>query len=432
MSDRSLGERDLSGPNMWTEFEFTDDQGNKHWFHLFGEKHTVDTKELCTGSSASRKIHIDFVDFLEYLFDQSYKYKIYTNFFLEIPYRLNVKKINQHSNYLSEIYNRFQGCFTPKKKCKYNPYVQMNTTDIRSSYKFEDEKFSGDLSTTVHQMIKNRILKLLQMFVQLKFDIRNQTLQNKIFKTAFFIQLLVDLYLPHSYEVFKILLTNPNYKKDIEKIIEPIFDESGSDKYLSRDFEELQQTLNRLYSFFKVREKKKIFILKHQLDELRKDKIIYKKVNMTDWIYYFLLQMNKKYQEDQIPIFLNAWSKLYVQILESDLKKKKDLDGIISLFQELQKDLSSPLTFMDSTLLDGYIMARMFRRYGRNPEKSTVLTLVYEGMYHVEIQSIFLSQVLGLKPLNVVRGTKDHPRCLKIDLEQSFNILQYGENIKLV
>jgi hypothetical protein len=425
MSKRYLGGRNLSGPNIWTEFEFTDDEGNKNWIHLFGEKHTVDAKELCISDS------IDFVDFIEYLFGQAYKYKIYTNFFLELPYRLNAKNIKQY-NYLSQIYNRFQSCFSPKKKCKYNPYVQMNTTDIRSAYKFEDEKFIGDLSTTVNQMIKNYILKLLQMFVQLKFN-NNSTLQKKIFKTMSFIQLLVDLYLPHSLEIFRILLKNPDYEKDISKIIEPILSEFSPDMYLKKDFEELKNTLDRLYSFNKVREKKKVFILKHQLDQLRKDKIMFKRINIADWIYYFLLQTNKKYQEDQLPIFMNAWSKLYLQILKSDLTKKKEIDGIISLFQEFQQELSSPLTFMDSTLLDGYMMARIFRRYGGSPRESSVLTLVYEGMHHVEIQSIFFSQVLGLTPLNVVRSDMDkHPRCLNIDLDESFNILQYGENIELI
>ena len=412
----------LSGPNIWTEFEFKDDDGNRHWYHLFGEQHTLQKKELCYTN------HIDFKDFLEDLFKQAHRNKIYTDFFLEIPYQLNVKTIDDN-NYLSQLYLKFQNCFAPNKKCTYNPYVKMHTTDIRTTYKFNEKK---DRFTTVLQLIKGYTLKLLNMLVQLKFDIYNLELQNKIFKTGSFIQLLADLYLPRSFEVFKILLNETNYKSEIEKIIEPILAESSLDIYLENDFDKLNETLNQLYSLHKVRNKKKIFVLKHQLDELRRDKIMFKGINMSDWIYHFLLEMNKKYQEDQLIIFKNAWSKIYLRILESDLTKKKDLNVIISLFQEFQQQLTSPLTFMDSTLLDGYIMARMFRRYGESAKGNSVLTVVYEGLYHVEIQSIFFKQILGLKPLNVERGSKEHPRCLKIDLEKAFDILQYGENVKLV
>lgn len=416
----------LSGPNLWTEYEFTDDQGNKHWFHLFGEKHTIDSNDLC-----SKVNSVDFVDFLENVFIQAFQSKINTNLFLEIPYKLNVKAIDE-KNYLSRIYLQFRDCFTPTKKCIYHPYVHFHTTDIRSTYKFKNDKFSSDIPTTVYQLVKIYILKLLKQITKLKLDIRNKVLETNIFKTASFIQILVDLYLPKNAEVFKVLLGNSNYRDEISKIMNTILLEWNPDMYLEKDFRMLGQTMERLYQLHKIRNNKQIFVLKHQLDELRKDKIMFRGVNMADWIYSFVTQTTNKYQEVQLPIFENAWSKIYLQLLESDLSKKKDLDKIIQLFQEFQNDLSLPLTVMDSTLLDSFILTRMFRRYRKTPEENPVLTFIYEGLNHVQLQSIFFSQVLHLKPLNVVKGSKEHPRCLKIDIEKDFDVLQYAEHVKLV
>jgi hypothetical protein len=154
---------------------------------------------------------------------------------------------------------------------------------------------------------------------------------------------LVDLYLPKNAEVFKVLLGNSNYRDEISKIMNTILLEWNPDMYLEKDFRMLGQTMERLYQLHKIRNNKQIFVLKHQLDdELRKDKIMFRGVNMADWIYSFVTQTTNKYQEVQLPIFENAWSKIYLQLLESDLSKKKDLDKIIQLFQEFQNDLSLP------------------------------------------------------------------------------------------
>jgi hypothetical protein len=109
-----------------------------------------------------------------------------------------------------------------------------------------------------------------------------------------------------------------------------------------------------------------------------------------------------------------------------------DIRKIVGLIDLYQKDLNVPLTVIDSTLLDCYILAKSFRNQN-NDLKRTVLTVIFEGSNHVDIQSIFFEQVLKIKPLHSVKGMKQHTRCLDIgDISKVFDAKQYAENVLLV
>jgi hypothetical protein len=419
-------EQYLSGPNIWKEYEFTDDQGNNKWFHLFGDKHIVIPNEFCPKG-------YDFVDFLQDWFSELTKYKIFTDFYLEIPYKLNVKSLEDNS-YLSLLYLKFRDCFIQNEgrppertataldlsfqkvsKCKYSPYVNMFTTDIRSSYKFVGEQYNSATTTTVPQLIKNRILYLLGQLSKSNTE---------SIKTAMFIQLLVDQYLPLHSKIFKLLITSDNYENDILKLLDPIFQEYDPDVYDRKDFDQLRETIKRIISF---RTKKKIFILKHELDKLRKEQVKYKGSLMSDWISQFMIRTTEHYQKEQLDKFLNAWSNIYLELI-GDFNVKK----ILLLIEKYQKDLNVPLTVIDSTLLDCYILSKSFQ-VKKNDLRRPVLCVIFEGSNHVDIQSIFFEQVLKIKPLHSVKGKKEHIRCLDVwDISKVFDVRQYAENVLLV
>jgi hypothetical protein len=398
----------LSGPNIWKEYEFTDDQGNNKWFHLFGDKHIVVPKEFCPKG-------YDFIDFLQDWFTELSKNKIFTDFYLEIPYKLNVESLKDNS-YLSLLYLKFRDCFiSNQSKCKYFPYVKMFTTDIRSTYKFMDDQNKSGNTITVPQLIKNRILSLLKQLSKSNTE---------SIKTATFIQLLVDQYLPLHLKIFKILITSDNYENEITKLLDPIFQEFDPDIYDRKDFDLLRDTIKRLFSF---RTKKKIFLLKHELDKLRKEQVIYKGSLMSDWISQFMIRTTEHYQKEQLAIFLNAWSKIYLELI-GDFNVKK----ILLLIEKYQKDLNVPLTVIDSTLLDCYILSKSFQ-VKKNDLRRPVLCVIFEGSNHVDIQSIFFEQVLKIKPLHSVKGKKEHIRCLDVwDISKVFDVRQYAENVLLV
>jgi hypothetical protein len=409
--NKMKSEQYLSGPNIWKEYQFTDDQGNNKWFHMFGDKHIVIPKEFCPNG-------YNFIDFLEDWFNELSKYKIYSEFYLEIPYKLNEKNIEEDS-YLTIIYKKFRDCFINSNKCKYMPYVKMHTTDIRSTHKFVGHQFNQEITTTVPQLIKNRILYLLQ-------SLSNLTEKRKVqlIKTASFIQLLVDRYLPIHSMIFKLLLTSDDYEVEIKKILEPIYLEFDSDIYHESDFDKLKETNQRLFS---LKDKNKKFILKHQLDQLQKDNVKHNDVLLSDLILQFMIQTSNYYQKEQLSKFYNAWSNIFMELI-GDL----DIRKIVGLIDLYQKDLNVPLTVIDSTLLDCYILAKSFRNQN-NDLKRTVLTVIFEGSNHVDIQSIFFEQVLKIKPLHSVKGMKQHTRCLDIgDISKVFDAKQYAENVLLV
>lgn len=418
----------VSGPNAWYEFQFTDDNGNNHWFHLFGDQHTVDpNQKLCSQASTTKTI--DILDLIKKIFKDAYQYGIYTDFFLEIPYNISAQTIDDHS-YLSKIYLEFKKCFIhTNKKCIYDPYIRMHDTDIRSTFKFHNNVYDDRFITTLNQLIKKSILKLFEKLVKIKTDILvSQNRINNFIKSATFIQLIVENYLLNDLEIYKILITKNNFQDELAKYIDPILLSFDPEIYLESDFNELKKTLNRFYSLYKSRNEDKIFILKHQLDELKKDKIMYKKINIADWIYHFMLEATKMYLRDQIPIFMNAWNKIYSVILKSDLTILDDVNAILSLFKKYQRELNTSLTVIDSTLLDTYILARMFRRYGKIPEQNAVLTIIYEGKNHVDLQKIFFTDVLKI---NFLHEKVNPQRCLNIDILEKFDITQYSENIPL-
>jgi hypothetical protein len=78
------------------------------------------------------------------------------------------------------------------------------------------------------------------------------------------------------------------------------------------------------------------------------------------------------------------------------------------LYQLKDQILSNNILF-DLTYLDAYILARMFRVFGKT--KHSEQAIVYAGNLHIQSQKDFFEIFLGLSPIHV-ESNREGQRCL--------------------
>ena len=177
----------ISGPLSWYYYEFPEiaaDANNskfmKRSFHFFGDVHygkggTCEDryKVKCSNINVvDGKIDLasrceDIIFLLKKMFDNSYSNKKYTDFYLEVPFRLqgapegrldllaqkiqsgqelNTKELRQALNldYIQSMYVLFNSCFLrTANKCSYSPYIRFHNVDLRQAV---DVEYQGLIS----------------------------------------------------------------------------------------------------------------------------------------------------------------------------------------------------------------------------------------------------------------------------------------------
>jgi hypothetical protein len=458
----------LSGPSVWFEFDFVDDNGNKKTIELFGDIHNMEGLcepiLKCMRDSKSPKSSCEDINYLlEDLFENAVKEKVHVDLFIEAPYNIYKKDIYEFNknNYLSIIFNHFYECFTTKKeKCKYLPYVRMNYTDLRSSSYFVNDESLKDNGFSINDLMIDSYTEMLSKFAKYDKDSNSEWTKDRILKSAAFINLLIDNIFNMSHKLFMILLLEDDYQSKYDKIFNQLIEymESNPNKFDKSDIIALKNTLRRIFKATKVvKDKKDVnqFIIKKQIDELRKENIAYKGKNIADELIDYFGYMTQETLRQNYPDVAKMWKVLYQNIviwyqgaiqyetLEQELKsnRSKDIENaLIQLNQELQdlqiqivedgnqffRDFYNTILELDSYYLDSYILARMFRSF--TDKKQSRLSIVYAGQKHAMTQHDFFTKVLKIKPNDypsVKRGKKAY-RCMRSeDFSNIFNIKRF-------
>lgn len=395
----------ISGPMSWYHFEFVDDDGNPKTIHLFSDIH--DFTKLCPksfqcknskSSPPSKCFQFDY--FLETYFEKAIQDKKYVDFFLESPYRLNQKelKINPNKNYLDLVNHRFQKCLSSNKKgCKYLPNIRMHYTDVR----IPDYNY-----ITIGSFIGEMYFFLVRA-VYLFHE--NQITKNDLIQVLNVFHLILDIVSKNAKDISLIMMTENNFESKVYSYFLPVFDwiQDHPGALQKQMQNKIQHMLDQLFSLVKIRKGKRVFIVKQQLDQLRKDDIRYKGKNMADIILSYFIEFSNVLSDRAKQLNLDFWHKsgYAKQILELDPKNAKKL--FLELYDQRKQVLQNNILF-DLTYLDTYILARMFRKFTNKDSSSAI---VYAGNLHIESEKDFFILFLDLIPIHA-ESNLDQERCL--------------------
>jgi len=383
----------LSGPVSFTSF---DDNGKKYYF--FGDEHfdkvgNCETKYknvkipcLTTKDKNSKhQVCYDFVYFLEKLFKNNEYSGEYLDFYMETPFKRKYmrKTKSDESDYISSIEKVFKNCFEREKsKCKYKKtrfhYIDFRIKDpkniasinyipVRFVYIIKKELEKKDIS-------KDKLIDKIKFYDVLTKRLFQKNINQKLLDAHFkdnFIQTIENIY--------KTLTRGLKQRK--YKI------------YLSR----VRKIFNEAKKYYKVREGKKVHIIKSQLDALRKEGVKHKNQEMGALIEKFVKQnyQNKIDIESIQQLWREYIDGLLMKINSKENKEQKEYNSQIEEF------LVGSAIEMDAHIFDVYLLGRMFRnfKYSKREEHIPSQTIVtYAGNYHIRNYISFFIDVLGMKP----------------------------------
>lgn len=407
----------LSGPVSWYEFEFQDDNGNKKMIHFFGDwhdlNHLCDPSLKCMKNSKSEKSNCyEFIYFLHQLFDIVIENKKYADLFLEFPYNIQKKDDYQvpENTMIAKIYNEFKDCFQyTKKECKYLPYVRMHYTDLRLAFKedFTSKEYNKNEISSYLDLLHFLIYDMVFDFYQVAIDPNSTNFRLSIeerMKRINMINLLFDITEKYC-QMYQILLQSNNYLNELNQLIHPFLEIIwNNEKYFNQ--EDINYFLNVLELMKTLKHPKKYMsILGYQLYQLKMDKIMVNGRNISDLIYHFI--MDKCYEKIvQLKEYVNYWRSLSQKLV--NINNHSDLVNILNYLNEFSNNIFSFLiTSVGLYTLDSYLLSRLFRTFSNSPGKKhepSILSIVYMGDTHVNLEVEFFEKVLKLSPVNKVRN----------------------------
>lgn len=431
----------LSGSNMWIQFDIKDDSGFEKSIHYFGDTHNLDgvcpqylnckttnTQIPRRGGLRKRDNDIlkspcyDLLYFLEKMFKDAYENKVYMDLFVEYPYNI-LKKINGtddlqiQDSYLKLVYEKFHNCFTlQKKNCKYSPYVRVHYTDLRLSYNALDRVVS---STEI-------ITEIINEFWE-NIDINKLPEKNQFANSFLFVNDLYEFNFDYGYKIFEILMTKDDFDRpilDLYQILNSKISKLAPNPNLNRLIKTYRQYIQDLLSLYKTRNNKKVFISKHQLDELRKDNVSFQGKNVAELITKNILDTWKIVKEEYENEIEKIWSNVvqdYNYLIEN--WNKENMKIFLKSISESNLQMSEIAISIDAIMLDSYIMPRMFRKYTSYPSS---LTFVLAGTAHIQFEVDFMKNILGYRPLHEIYRVKGTKQCLYYkDFWKIFDIRNY-------
>lgn len=427
----------LSGTDKWVQFDLTEDSGFQKSIHYFSDRHSLEGNcpSILNCKTTDRNIPrrtglrprerqssgpcYDLLYFLEKMFEDAYKNKVYMDLFLEYPY--NILKNDDLSNtdsssYLHMVYDKFHNCFTlQKQNCKYSPYVRVHYTDLRLTY----DAFNRTVAST--QIVAD----IMEDFLELTFS---SSLPNKeSFVNSFlFLNELFKFNFDKGFDLFEILMTKDDYQNDLIDFYQPFKTKIKKLKpsfILNSLIDKYEQYISDLLSLYKKRNNKKVFIAKHQLDELRKDNVKFNGRNIVDLITKNLLDTRKVVNEQFELDIYQKWRNLIQKYLKLVNEwTMENLKIFFNSFVDVLDELSEVAVSVDAIMLDAYILPRIFRKFS-NP---STLTFVMAGSGHIEFEVDFYKNVIGVEPLHEVYRVEGTKQCLYYkDFWKIFDIKNY-------
>jgi hypothetical protein len=438
--------KQISGPVSWTEFLFEDDKGNQKMIHLFGDFH--DKLHLCPStdhcaenkSDEKEKDCYTIIFFLEQLFDEIKSKNQTADFFLEVSYHLDQKEYieeNNQNSLLEDIYQKFKPCFQKdKSKCSYNPNVRMHYTDLRIA--FQDKQTLKNLEKSSYGLLGPYLWNQISQWIQSIAGFLNEdnTISlEQINRKTILLTILFNPVLQRYPKIIEIMLASDSGKQELQNYLQPVKDLlSQFEKNLnSKDKKLLEQTLDQLSQLFKTENQS---ILKRQIDQLNQDQVKINGQTISFYLIQYAMELLGEVQGQNIPQIQNIWKNLkqlfgeWSDAIEnfSKIRTKENLQilnqvniNLLGYYQQIEDELQTLILYLDFFVLDLYILARMFRTFGRQP---SILSITYAGQDHIRVQSDFLSR-LGLKKINDVPMNLERTdfQCLKDNkLGKSFQI----------
>ena len=378
----------ISGPISWTYFKL----GAQH-FHFFGDLHgskgenceSVQIQCSTVKNPKSSESCYDITYLLEDIFKNAEKKNQTVDFFIEIPYIGSIDKdIEYHGtydvDYINDIQSYFTDYFTFQKKKKF-PNVRLHYSDIRRSL-----DMPGYLKATyiASYIVMNVIIEIND---QEKFEFLN-ILMNRLFGKEKFMKQIFEAH----------------FKDGYEDILDEIFEKLLTDQEKNQfdiPFFQLQFVIEEMKKQTKQRDQVSKHLIKIQLDELRKDKVMINGKNMADLILKFIFQ---RFNEIDVEFTLQEWKKFYTQ------HRSNPQNITPNQYYQLRSQFAS-FVDLDSLLMDAYTLARMFRTYGES-NKPSDLVITYTGDEHTANYVYFFEEILGLNSSAKKGGLKKAKRCI--------------------
>lgn len=354
-------------------------------------------------------------------------------------------------DYINNLYVLFYPCLkVDKSECPYLPYVRSHYTDPRLSINSHKIR---TLNSFIHIAINYIIeeIRILMVVSHKKFDfmikeipeIRNKIIADITSKSNFINELLLPLTasgmsskgkVDINRDLFNAYILSENFSKDVTKILNDIFPKA---KLVPQSFREyfdlpigpilrdldnisLLDAINQLKTdiieLSVEREKMNVHRIKAQLDALRKDNIIIENNNIADLIIDFLFDT---YQSFNISSIYRNWQKLYQDFLVPLSKNVVNFDKFVNYVENHPSGCFADLISSDSILMDGYLLARMFRTFSdtkkkRNPHVPSSQVFVYAGAKHTGNYAQFFTDYLKMPMLDFYQNpsNKHFIRCL--------------------
>ena len=450
----------IQGPVSWYYFE-TDSElfGISRRFHFFGDIHlskangcTDKYKIPCAKVDIRGRVSdmnqrcYDITYLLTSLFKNSKEEKRYTDFMLETYFK--IKSVPTPLNYLSQQNNQekeldyintlskiFHQCFLiSKEQCPYHPYVRFHYVDIRQSIEQPINVLNMYILLKIQSLsglISRYTLSVYRGIQQNELVDMKKRVVNSI---KFINHLIEKMYGPqdgsdinYNLELFHLILDSDNYVNDLNELLDQLL--MGIDTN-TENYEELEDLRRTMVKVIATRDGKVQHRVRAQLDELGQENIRIRGTNLADLITEFLLQL---YQEVKFTDIYSNWRKFYTIVYPAVLAIK-DKNTALNAQTELKNYIISrgsgvhPATTADALLLDGYLLARMFRtfpnpRYGRGQHVPADRVITYTGVAHTETYARFFRDILGLNPVASQVNTINKTRCLQnSNFEEYFKV----------
>lgn len=291
----------------------------------------------------------------------------------------NIVENYEDLDYMNRVYNYFILCFEPSKRiCKYAPFIRFHYADIRQLHYNDIPIFDFFTRLTT---ISADLLKILNESLlkpsQDKYDlIRKYT---NILTLCLHGNVFTNMYVAY--------LDSPNFPRTIRQT----FRKSMID-YLWENGVNLEANLVERHGV-------NIHRIKAQLDSLREDGVKHNDKNIADLI--------SSYAIDRYPIIkVNEIRRIWLKDLKSfifSIINGGPLDNheLIDLLIDTIDEINSVLLDIGVSLMDTYLLARMFRRFSRSEQLHIISknVIIYTGSDHTDFYAKFFEEVLNVKAI---------------------------------
>lgn len=400
----------ISGPISFVSF---DDNGRK--FYLFGDEHFdklgncetkyKDVKIPCLPNS-KKQVCYDFVYFLEKLFQGNEESDDYIDFYLETPFKRRYMRENEsgESDYITSIEKVFVKCFRrDKSKCKYKKtrfhYIDFRIKDVKNvaSINYIPVNFIHVIKNQIIKASKQKYVSKLKLINKIRFyNLLTKRLFRKNINQKLLNSYFRDNFQETMREIYKNITKGLNLKKYKRylRIVKRIFTDASK--------------------YYKIRNGKKVHLIKSQLDALRKERVKFKNQEMANIIEDFVKNNYKNRVDTNL---FQAYWKDYIGQLENYLKDNKLINKDTEKYNNLiQNFVLGSIIEMDAHIFDAYLLGRLFRTFNYTTQQEHIpsnTVVIYAGNYHIQNYVNFFTQVLGIKP-EISTGPINHQlkRCV--------------------